>query len=338
MVFVLNVKKNNMTQRKKYYEILKIKIPRNLITFLIFVFITLILWFLNSLNSEYSTNIDVPVQYTMPNKNVNATDLPQTFNVSVRGFGYNILKFELKNTFSTFQIDLGKVTYKIKRNQDTNTFFIETSQLKRAIQNYFFNDLLAVENIKPDTIYFKLSALTKKLVTVKLDAQITTQNQFIVIGENIISPSNINVSGPKHILDTLKYIYTKPVVLKDLNESVTTDVELKQVEGLFYSKNKVKLTVNVKEYTELRYSSAIDMLNVPDTVNLVLIPNKVTVICKVPIDKVDSINDNSFKAFVDYTKIESMGSKVRVEMSSSSPFVIELAASPEFVDYLIEKK
>ncbi len=87
----------------KYYRLLAdVRSPfhHKLITFLFFVLVSTVFWFVRSLGQQYETNVTYPVRYTdFPENKVLIGDIPQKLELRVRASGFSILKMPAQSEY-----------------------------------------------------------------------------------------------------------------------------------------------------------------------------------------------------------------------------------------------
>ncbi|MBN2664092.1 MAG: YbbR-like domain-containing protein [Bacteroidales bacterium] len=316
-----------------------IKIGKKWQVFSVFVFFTGVLWFLNALNQEYTTEIKIPVNfYNMPHNKANVSELPKNFMATVKAYGYNILKFQLKKNFVPLKIDLSEVQFNHFSDNDTNRYYILTASYSDYIENELQANM-TVEIIKPDTVYFQFTTYKEKYVPVIVNADIKAESQFTIKDNFILTPDSVLIGGPSIILDTITNVKTAFFSLQNLNKITNYVAEIQPISGLVISPPSINLTINIEEYTEIRYNIPIITINVPDSVELLLFPNYVNIVCKVGVNDYELIKPADFKVIVDYNYIYgNMGSQLETEIISYPDNIYEFYQTPEFVEYIIEKK
>lgn len=317
----------------------KIKISKNLGIFSIFVLFATIIWFLNTLNQEYNTDIKLPVTYyNMPQGKVNISNLPEEFNVSVKAYGYDIMKYQLKKNFIPSKLDIGSSKFTPLLKNDTNKYYILTNELVNQIENEF-NGKMKVEYIKPDTLYFNFTDISLKKVPVTVNADITPESQYIFKEDIKIDPDSVTIEGPLAIIDTIQSVETSFFELKSLSENTIYNAKISEIEYTEIIPSSVDLYVDIEEYTEVRFKIPIEKMNVADSVYLHLFPNYVNIVCKVGLSNYNNVKGSDFKVIVDYYSIfEKEGSKLYTQLINYPEAVYEYHYTPEFVDYIIEKK
>ncbi len=318
---------------------IKIKISKKWGVFSIFVFFSLILWFLNALNQEYTTNISIPVDYyNMPKGKANTSNLPTNLLIAVKAYGYNILKYELKKNFAPFKVDLSSSSFSRLYANDTSWYYTLTKEYIEQIDNQFQGDM-KVEFLKPDTLYFHFTNLIQKKVPIVANAKVLPAVQYVLKDKVKFKPDSVLLKGPASILDTIKNVKSQYFELLNVSSSVTEDVNLKNINGVKIIPAKVKLIADIEEYTEMSFRIKITKLNVPDSVYLHLFPSYVTIICKVGISNYKNISADDFEVDVDFNSIlKNMGTQLATKVIARTNKIYSYYQTPEFVEYVIEKK
>ena len=317
----------------------KIKINKNLSVFSFFVLFATIIWFLNELNQEYDTEISLPVTYyNMPVNKANISNLPEKFVVFVTAYGYDIIKYQLKKTFIPTKIDVQSSLFIKLYDNDTNHYYILTREFIGQIEKQL-NDKMTIKRVKPDTLYFHFTKFASKKVPVVINSSIIPKNQYILKGDIEISPDSIVISGPLAIIDTIESIETDYFELNSIYDNTIYEASIEELQHIKISPQIVNLHIDIEEYTEMRFDIPIEITNVPDSVYFHLFPNSVTVVSKVGFSNYDKIHGSDFKIIVDYYSIfKNEDSKLKTKLINSPEGIYEFYYTPEYVEYIIEKK
>ena len=151
-------------------------------------------------------------------------------------------------------------------------------------------------------------------------------------------PESILVRGPREILDTLKFIYTKPIELKNLSHTVKRDVDLVILPELKSELDEVMVQINVEQYTEAKFEIPISIINQPDSLLIKTFPAKVKVTCRVGLSQFSKLNNSSFNAVADFTQRTGIIAKLRVILDKVPETVLSVDYFPKDVEYIIERK
>jgi hypothetical protein len=129
-------------------------INRDVAAFAFFLFLSFILWYLNSLGKEAETGISYPVKYTnLPKDRLITEKSPEELNLFLKGPGYSILKLKLSGNKSPLLIDISKINYRKVPGGKPLNYYIITSGLSKSL-NIQMRSGCEITSIKPDTIFF----------------------------------------------------------------------------------------------------------------------------------------------------------------------------------------
>jgi hypothetical protein len=139
-------------------------INRNLVIFSFFLFLSFVLWYLNSLGKIIEADIRYPVKYiNLPKEKVFAEETPVNFFLFLKGTGYSIIKLKLSENKVPVIIDLSKVPYRRVPGSSELNYFIVTSGLTKSLAIQLRSGC-EITSIKPDTLFFTLDKAGSKSV------------------------------------------------------------------------------------------------------------------------------------------------------------------------------
>lgn len=307
-----------------------------------FVFLTCLalatfLWFLNALEKHYTDHITVPVKYTNLPKNKELTGkLPDKFELIVDALGYTLLRYKMSLAFSPVLIDVNELTNNYLEGVFMSKYVISTNEHKEEIAKQISNEIEII-SIRPDSISFFVSNIIEKLVKVNPVVDLSFSREFLLQRKPVVRPGFVLVRGAQSILDTLMSINTKPIKLKNLSGSVDRDVELALPPELKSKINEVKVQINVEQFTEAKFEIPVLIINQPDSILVKTFPAKVKVSCRVGLGQYNQLNNNSFKAVVDYRHRSSVIPKLPVTLEKAPESVLSVDYFPKEVEYIIER-
>ena len=313
---------------------------RNGKAFVFFVCLALasFLWFLNALEKRYTDHISVPVQYTNLPKNKDLTGkLPKTLELTVDGFGYTLLRYKLSLVFSPILLDVNELTNNYLEGKFMSRYTISTNGHKEEIAKQISSEIEII-SIRPDSISFYVSTLIEKLVKVKPVIDITFAKEYILQKLPVAQPESILIRGPQEILDTLLYIKTEPVQIKNLANTIERDVNLILLPELKSELNEVTVQIAVEQFTEAKFEVPITILNQPASMLIKTFPAKVKVSCRIGLSQYSKLNKSSFRAVVDYSHRSGVLSKLQVILDRIPETVLSVDYFPKDVEYIIERK
>ncbi|BAX81546.1 YbbR-like domain-containing protein [Labilibaculum antarcticum] len=324
---------------KAFFNTGKIASNKKLLVYVFFVGIATIFWFLNALGKEYTTTVNYPVRYiNLPQNKVLTNKLPEHFALKVNAYGFDLLRYKLSSAFLSNPFDVGLYTNNRMENSSLRNYSLTTSQ----IVNLFEKDLsssIKLISILPDTIMFEFSPIVEKKVPIKSMVSISFEQQYMLDEAISLEMDSVVLKGPSSKLDSVYFVETERLVLKDLNKTAKRNVSLKQIKGIKFSQRKIEITVPVEQFTEEKMNVPVKVSNLPDSLLLRLFPGDVKVSYFVGFKKHDKVSADLFDIRVDYNQTSEEGSnKLKIRLLSNPSFVTNVRFHPQEVTYLIEKK
>jgi hypothetical protein len=311
---------------------------QKLFTFLIFVVIAAGFWFVRSLGEEYEAEVTYPVRYiNFPDQKILIGKVPNQLRLKVRANGFSILKSKLNLNLIPLKFDVNSFSL---NSIGTDTFYILTSTVRDILSEEL--DQVKILAISPDTLFFRFTDLTAKKVGIRPVLEMSDKffhKQFMMNGEIRLEPDSIIISGPASRLSTIDHINTRLISYTNLMDTVRDHVELKPEEMITYSQNKVRIIIPVDRFTEVEENIPVKSINVPDTVNMVVIPGQVGITYRICLSNYEKIKSNPLVAKIDYNQIgENQKTRLTVFLSDTPRFIRNIRFSPGETEYLISRK
>ena len=309
-------------------------ITRNVITYGVCLIIATVLWFLNTLNKEYTTELTYPIRYTdLPKGKLLVSEPPKNMTLEIRAHGFTLLRYSIGTSFLPIAINVSSLL----ERKDMLEYTISTVDIKERISAQLNSDIKLI-NIKPETITFQFSQFGSKKVPVIPRVDYTLKRQYMLKNDISVTPDHVDISGPATILDTLKGVYTTPLKLKDLSKEVTKSVSFEEIPGTQISESGAKVKVEVERFTEAKKKATIKVKNLPDSLLIRLFPQNIDFTFDIGLSRYESVSDTSFSFSVDYDQIASNPAALKISVDKQPAHIKSLVLMPESVEYLIEKK
>ena len=324
---------------RKFIEKGGSNIDRDVFIFVFFLLLSFIFWYLNSLGKETEYNIKYPVKYiNFPQERVLAQELPPTLDLNMKGPGYSVLKLRLSGNRAPVMLDISSISYRRVPGSSSLDYYIVTSGLIPKLKNQLRADC-TITSVNPDTLFMYFDKIVTKQVGVIPRIEVIPEKQYLIKGNIMVNPDTVTITGPKQILDTIRNVSTKYKKLKGLDETVTLSMPLVTYKEYSVSEKRVMVTVPVEQFTEAEFRVRVTILNNPDSVNIKIFPDAVTVKCLVAVSDYKKIGELPFEVFLDVGKANLNSSeKLPLSFRNIPPFISSLRVAPSEVDFLIEKK
>lgn len=301
-----------------------------LLTFLVFVAISTVLWFLIKLTKDYTTQAVFKVTYTEVPVNKWVSSQGQNVKLSFVADGFVTLHHRLvRQQKRMVEISLEEVTYRLEGG---STYSYNSQYIAEKVADWLS---IPVGNItiNDDKQYFNMEDLQSKELPVKVPIDIKTQRQYEVYGTPEVTPASVTVYGPKNLLDTLDAVVTQPLQAVNANGPIKTTLPIESFNGTIRSNvTSVEVKVKVEKYTEMDLEVPV---TVTDTLQIRFFPENLKLKCMVAIKDYANVSGSSFRALADTAQLHRLQPLLDVRLDKVPPHVHVIKAEPKQVEYLI---
>jgi len=301
-------------------------------TFLICLGIASLLWVVHALNRNYTYTLKVPVKFlNLPSNKLIVGELPEKLDVEIKTSGLKLLFISLKKNYNEVIVDfnLMKNNAKSQAYSINNVYF----NLKNSIN--FDVELI---KIRPDTLFFSINKSNSKLLPVKANLKVNCLPGYSIISKPTITPAYVTVSGDSISLQKMDTVYTYFLNLKDVHQNFTSPVQLKKpYTSINYNVKDVQLSFNVDKLIESSIKIPVQIMNNTGNETIKLLPNFITIKYLVAMKDYENINENSFKAVVNFEHIKEKQKNLQVEIIRTPYEAKIIKTTPSTISYLIYK-
>ena len=302
---------------------------RNLLVFLIFLFISTILWCLLSLNEEDQFDVRMPVRLTnVPDSITVITTPPPVSSVSLRARGTQVLKHSF-GTPPTFDID-----FRVFRSR--NSVLLGNADVKAVARAAFGGGNILVA--APDSINLAFTTRRGVPMPIHIDYQVSAGPQSTIAGKPTLSVDSTLIYSIGRIPSSVNSISTEPIRLTDLNRPTTTRVRLIAPRNSRVIPDSVDVTFNVEPLISKSRKVVIEPVNVPKGVKLITFPAQTEVLYMVPMSLYND-SDPHFRVLADYNSISNSNShKIKLRLRDVPSELQNVHLSADSAEYIIERK
>lgn len=298
--------------------------------FLVFVVIATIFWFITALNESVSQSYEVQFSIrNIPDSVTFITDPPADFHVSLRDKGTNILR---SGVFKNPVIDVNFEDY--ARN---GVFRISASDLNAEIKADIGSNA-SISGISIDSLRLYYTDQPGRRVPIVVQSDLTAASGYVISGSPKPVKGSVLAYSIRDEADTLRRVYTKKVVKKDLSQSIVVTVPIIAPANVKLIPSEIEVRINVEPLVRKETYIRVDVDNLPAGEGLLLFPNSVPVSFYVPMSR---FNDDSFpiRVYVDYQDTyKTPGSRIPLYLVDSSGSIINPTLSTDSVEYTLVKK
>ena len=307
-------------------------VNKEFLIFLFFLALSGAFWLMLALNDTYEKELRIPVRIVnIPRNVVPTSDTEDTIKVTVRDKGYTLCTYLYGDKLK--RIDIPFSSYIKKKGYGS----VSASELTKLLYAKLYSSS-KVTGVKPDKLEYFYNYGMHKRLPVRLAGNIQADASYY-LAKIEFTPDMVDVYGSQKMLDSIKYIYTERISIKNLKDTIRRDLDLREIRGVKCVPSRVRMAVYPDVLTEESVEVPITALNMPEGKVLRTFPSRVKVIFTVGASIFRTINTDKFKVVVDYNEIQAAPSDKRTLRITSVPHGVKNAHTDiEQVDYLIEEQ
>ncbi|MCP4442136.1 MAG: hypothetical protein GY810_24765 [Aureispira sp.] len=296
---------------------------------IICISIAFVFWLFTKLSYEYKSAITVNIEYNVASDKIFTNPPPQVLDIDIGGTGWDLLGVHFAGDERVVEIDATK-----NEIQSINSL-----SLKKKIDP-FVSDARILD-IHPTSIELQTEEIASKEIPIVLDVHIDLAAQHHFADSASIVPRYVKVKGPASIVRDIDKWYTNPVIDQNVKNSFERKVELKTHSNgnIVFEPNEVVCSGVVEQITEKRMEIPIVIQNAPDSVLLILLPERIEVSCIVGLSDYERLSANDFEATVDFDEVDLYKEQhIRIRLKKYPSFATQIQYSPKKADYIIRRE
>ena len=279
--------------------------------------IALFFWVLNRLSNSFKKTIPIKLEYVLPSGRALSVMPPTYAQVMWQGTGWDMLAGHEERTF----IHVG------------NDSILRIS-LKELMVQQHGNDIIGVS---PEQIVVFSEASKTVSVPIEAISRINFVNGYDFADSIELSPSTVEVEGPRSAIDQLMFIQTDTLRFDKLKDSVAITIKLRENPLFKLNPTKIKAEIKTEQFTEKLLFIPIVVKNAPE--NLRIFPNKIKLECTVALSQYPFVDADKFIAEVDLKNIDfkTKNNTVAILLTLQPTKIRNIKFSPKSVEFYFEK-
>lgn len=317
--------------RDKLVEISKTTRGKNILTFLVFLVISTLFWFLMALNDRVQRSYEIPIQVVdIPEGVTLLSDVPNTLDVTVKDKGRALIRYDWGSAPTLM------LRYKDFAQVSEDRLLVSEQQLNNFIREKFGSSAEVVSS-KPDSISVRFTTLPGEKLPLFVDLDAQSAPQFIIYDKPVVPLDSVTVFSANGIPSKIISVSTERVSLRNLTDSTKVELKILAPLGMRVVPSRVSVTIPVQPLISKKRSIQVTTKNVPSGVNMLTFPASVEINYLLPMS-LYSTDDYLPVATADYRKIDAATTTVPIEISNIPAYYRSLTSTPEKVEYIIENK
>lgn len=307
---------------------------KNIGTYTLFFFVSLTFWFLTMLSKTHETNFVVPIKYINYPADLIELSKPDNFlQVRVKAAGISIISFHLFNHGSLI------LDYNVVNSQPTangkNLFWMMNSKRKELIS--ILGSSVDIIDVYPERMLVSFVNKNKKEVPVILNSDINFRQSYWLAGDLKIIPSSVTIYGKQTLLDSINFVTTDLLELKDVNKDQVHKVGIVLPDGLRSKDSSVSIKISVEPFIEEVVIEEVQVRNLDKGYSIRLFPKDVSVTLRFPKEQYRILKTDFLRLYIDASKITNENMVV-VEYDDLPQMVRVERIYPNSLEFLLIKE
>jgi hypothetical protein len=322
---------------KRYltYHLLKLKsffLSKDVLSFLVFLFLSASFWFLNALNQERELTISFPLVYKGMPADINFDDkLPVEVKVKLKDQGIHLWSYIVDRP-TTVEVELGEGF------REQGIVSINSLMLSKAVGQHVLPSTL-IQVLAPENRAVRYYRLHARKVPVRLQATITPADQFMLNSTVKVLPDSIIVYGSRYKIGHVQEVKTRAFVLNDLKDTVESELQLVHDDSLRYSQSMVRVITSAEMFTEKAVNIPVQIINQPEHLAVRSFPAEVRAVFNIAVSQFRNFSPGDIQVIIDYNEIgNAIVEKRRLRVLTHQPYISNVRIQPEEVEFLLEEK
>ncbi len=300
----------------------------------IFLAVSFLFWILIKLSKQYTDTVPINVEYyNLPEGKMLLKEPIKTIDVTLKTFGFDLIKYHFFKR--KIKVDLQDV-----KQKNVTTYYQLSDDLLSQITIQLISDV-EVFAVKPDTLFYVVGLSTTKKVKIVPNIDIQYQSGYNLFGNLKVEPSEISISGPENLIDSIIQVESQKRELTAVNAPFEIKIPLLILDKsskVNYTIKEVTVSGLVEKFTEAKFTLPIKIKNLPNRYEISTFPTQVEIVFQVGLSDYNKINENDFIVSCDYKRSVKDGLNYLIPKVVLKPsFVSEIKIYPNQIEYLIKE-
>ncbi|HET8753420.1 MAG TPA: YbbR-like domain-containing protein, partial [Salinimicrobium sp.] len=261
----------------------------NFNAFLFFLSMAVIIWIFSQFSKQYNEIIQIPVEYVnVPPDKLITEDNPNFLKLKMENTGFIISYYSLLPP--TLKIDISKA------RQADGRFLYSIPEHRDEIQSQLGINFDNSEFVR-EVASINFQQRKEKMIPVFPQIEVDFAVGHAASGELTIEPDSITVSGPDNILDTLNQLHTVPLQVNGVQDDIfgKIAIDTSYLSSITIYQNQVDYSLEVEKFTEGSVEIPVEVMNVPQGLNVVIFPKEVLLFYQVSLQDYKEVTASDFR-------------------------------------------
>lgn len=280
-------------------------------------------WFFNSLNKDYTTTLDYPVQFEFNSDSLIAVKkLPQSIELDVSGGGWNLLRKTAIFRPQPLRIDATELP-----GISSLSWLELLPSIREQISDLNINQVLS------DTLNIQIEPLAEKWLKPIVDSTaISLQANHRIISQINVQQDSVLIIGPQSYLDTLGKTFTITLPQQNIDETFNESIQVISSGQLLSSTPEtIDVSFDVGRFNLVSLDVPLEKTNFPTDSAFVLAQETIRVEFIVEEAKQQTYSATDFVIMADFNMLRSSDSSVLAILTAYPLEALDVKLTPEII-------
>ena len=301
--------------------------------FLILLLFSFSAWLISRLSQTYSHSVKFKLEYEhLPEGMVMMEIPPEEIGVRVRANGFQLLGYQLSP--KKVEIDLREAG-RVDRG-----FFISPQSYRDQMERQLGQGI-GILQIPSDTIFMNFQELRSKTVPVRVQASLDFAQNYMLDGELLVEPDQVNLLGPAEEIDSISEVHTELLSLTELKADFQFELGLQEAERYRhteFSQARIQISGQVFRFSETVVQVPVEVIGVPEGIEIQTFPEAVGVLCKGRVAGLKDLRPEDFLLVADYSTPESETGRLMLSLTATPEGVYQAQLLEPSVEFIIKRE
>ncbi len=275
----------------------------------------------------YYTHVDLAIVNVPNHIALDSTKIDLAFEVSANGFKlwtYNLSKKKVDLDFDLFEEKPKEIMI---NTEDVKAIMVEEDMFESKSFEFLTDKL---------SIPYTIKDSKKVPVISRIEYQFA--DGYNSLEDIVIRPDSVLITGSEKDLSKISEVFTSAKKIAKINQDLKGKIALENPgSSVKLSDRQVTYSLNVQKFSEKSLEPRIEVVNVPDSLNLSIFPQKAKVSFLVSLEAFEKITELDFKTICDYNK-RFREEAIMIPVLEDAPAGIKnINLTTKKVDYLLVK-
>jgi len=262
--------------------------------------LAILLWFFVVSGNVYVMSFEMPIEArNLSKQKAHREEVPRTATVRLKGRGLDLFKASILKRFTQFKlvIDLEGISNEYE--------FVLSDYFDKYPQKVVIPDsynLLFIEVVYPNRIQISLDDYNVKTVPIQSQIFINPSPGFIQVGNISILPKELQIAGPKEVLENVHIINTISDSILGASLSQNGSIRLEKIGSLVeYSQDNISYVVDIQQISErIIVDIPVTVLNKPEKIRVFPSPQTVALTIIGGVQRIADLTNEDIKITIDF--------------------------------------